>query len=337
MGAGNLRLRSRLRQSPRGRPVMSATEPSYYYTGAPRVAGIPIPSEGCVIDGSHTSDSYLSERILSEAQAYGMPVRLCDSVYWHERIAQRYDEREARAHYWQGVLALIPERSRVGLRVTDPVALADRAMSHRWAHSDASESAVDWLNEHSEGATWAIEDSCLFVEFTPWAAMSELAAEYWVCVDCYFAHHYGAHAIDREPTDDELADWHGGYLRTGHTLPNMVTDDSGALMVRDWFAGESDTPSDREPLGMVPEGWDVTDWVDSETGEGERSFDGGACDGCGSSLGGARYRLAVWHPDTPAYNEYWRACVADACDALTVESWRVHGKPRDALGTGAQR
>ena len=38
----------------------------------------------------------------------------------------------------------------------------------------------------------------------------------WVCVDCYFAHHYGATEHDGQ-----------------------------------WFAGESDTPCDREPLALL--------------------------------------------------------------------------------------
>lgn len=88
----------------------------------------------------------------------------------------------------------------------------------------------------------------------------------WVCVDCYFAHHYGAHEHDGQ-----------------------------------WFAGESDTPADREPLALLStvakyvSPWaDVTDNTDSETGEGIDPFSSSACEGCGSPLGGARYRLAVW-------------------------------------------
>lgn len=133
----------------------------------------------------------------------------------------------------------------------------------------------------------------------------------WVCVDCYFAHHYGRHSHDREPTD-ELHAWHGGYLR-GHDLPNMVSDenaenDSG-LLVREWFAGESDTPSDREPLGLL-DGLELADNTCSNhngddenectecgrTGyeDGEDTFSWRSCHGCGSTLGGSRHRLAGW-------------------------------------------
>lgn len=94
--------------------------------------------------------------------------------------------------------------------------------------------------------------------------MSADHIELWVCVDCYFAHHYGAHEHD------------------------------GA-----WFAGESDTPSDREPLGRC-HGLELTDDAygadyDGTDGSGE-GYDGFAmtsCDGCGSTLGGARYRMSA--------------------------------------------
>lgn len=85
------------------------------------------------------------------------------------------------------------------------------------------------------------------------------AAEVWVCIDCYIAHHYGA------------------------------VESDGA-----WFAGDSDTPCDREPLTLIDQDAEVTDWTDSETGEGEDDFSWSTCEGCGSTLGGSRYRLAVW-------------------------------------------
>jgi hypothetical protein len=79
-----------------------------------------------------------------------------------------------------------------------------------------------------------------------------------VCTDCYFAHHYGAHE-------------HEGQ----------------------WFAGESDSPCDDEPLSEL-DGYELADNTDSETGEGIDTFSWSSCDGCGSTLGGSRYRLAVW-------------------------------------------
>ena len=79
-----------------------------------------------------------------------------------------------------------------------------------------------------------------------------------VCVDCYFAHHYGAHEHEGE-----------------------------------WFAGESDVPCDREPLALLA-GFDLADGTDSNTGEGMETFSWRSCDGCGSTLGGARYALATF-------------------------------------------
>lgn len=78
-----------------------------------------------------------------------------------------------------------------------------------------------------------------------------------VCTDCYFAHHFGAHE-------------HEGQ----------------------WYAGDSDTPCAMEPLNRL--GFHLADNTDSETGEGIDEFSWQTCDGCGSTLGGSRYRLAVW-------------------------------------------
>lgn len=90
--------------------------------------------------------------------------------------------------------------------------------------------------------------------------------EAWVCIDCYFAHHYGTthrtHVVDGVTVSDE------------------------------WFAGESDTPCDCEPLNLL-DGCDLSDNTDSETGEGMDTFSSSYCQGCGSSLGGERYRLAA--------------------------------------------
>lgn len=79
-----------------------------------------------------------------------------------------------------------------------------------------------------------------------------------VCTDCYFAHHYGYR-------------WDG----------------------REWYAGESDEPCEREPLALLA-GYDLADNTDSETGEGIDTFSWHSCEGCGSGLGGARYRLALF-------------------------------------------
>ncbi len=93
--------------------------------------------------------------------------------------------------------------------------------------------------------------------------------EAYVCVDCYFSHHYGA------------------------------TEHEGQ-----WFAGESDAPCDREPLCKL-EGYDLADNTDSESGEGMDDFSWRSCEGCGSTLGGARYRLALFviEPDRPQVDD----------------------------------
>ena len=117
--------------------------------------------------------------------------------------------------------------------------------------------------------------------------------EAWVCTDCYFAHHYGVTTVDREATDDESHDWHGGYLRDGHSLPNIVEETDHGLTVREWFAGDSDTPCDRQPLARL-DGFDTADNTDGETGDGIHEFSWSSCDGCGSTLGGSRYRLSLW-------------------------------------------
>lgn len=82
----------------------------------------------------------------------------------------------------------------------------------------------------------------------------------WVCTDCYMAHHYGTTS---QPTAD------GGTV---------------------WYAGESDTPCDREPLTRLV-GLDAWDDTDSVTGDGMDDFSRSSCDGCGSPLGGSRFRL----------------------------------------------
>jgi len=75
----------------------------------------------------------------------------------------------------------------------------------------------------------------------------------WVCVDCYFAHHYGADSV-------EYADWgKQAYLDMANSFR------SGA----------------------------VTDDTDAETGDGYREFSKAQCDFCDSLLAGNRFRLAV--------------------------------------------
>lgn len=124
--------------------------------------------------------------------------------------------------------------------------------------------------------------------------MTELTAVQ-VCTDCYFAHHYGW----REP--------YPGQFTTG---PD--------------FGLESAV--DRQPLGLLPEighvsGGEVvtfiSDWTCSDHDANDRGpcthcgsdgFDDGittfsmsSCDGCGSRLGGSRYRLAIHWEEIPEH------------------------------------
>lgn len=121
----------------------------------------------------------------------------------------------------------------------------------------------------------------------------------WVCTDCYFAHHYGVTEVDRPATDDETSDWHGGYLRTGHSVPNVIEETDHGLVIREWFAGESDSPADRKPLGLIDDQTRLADNTsdpddDPDADAGIDDFSWRSCQGCGSTLGGSRYRLAVW-------------------------------------------
>jgi hypothetical protein len=88
----------------------------------------------------------------------------------------------------------------------------------------------------------------------------------WVCTDCYFAHHYG-------------------YLQ--HNRAYLVGPD---------FDPDKDV-AECEPLALLA-GLDLSDNVDSETENGIAEFSWTSCDGCGSRLGGSRYRLAVWKVTT---------------------------------------
>jgi ribosomal protein L37AE/L43A len=152
----------------------------------------------------------------------------------------------------------------------------------------------------------------------------------WVCVDCYFAHHYGAHSVEREPTD------HESNMRALHTSRPLAYQENRDLImsvrtmgleflddgqVREWFAGESDQRCEGgEPLGLIGDGFTVFDWTcsnhdvtDTYDDDGDRDgdttkcphcnqtghedgiteFSWSSCDGCGSHLGGSRHRLSL--------------------------------------------
>jgi hypothetical protein len=144
-----------------------------------------------------------------------------------------------------------------------------------------------------------------------------------VCVDGYFAHHYGATKVEREATDDESDKYERGYGYERELMGLVFEETEFGLLVTEWFAGESDTRCEGgEPLRRL-EGYEVSDNTcsnhyygqscekvddidsdnygenvepcehcgssDDETGIHEFSWS--SCGGCGSHLGGSRYRL----------------------------------------------
>lgn len=134
-----------------------------------------------------------------------------------------------------------------------------------------------------------------------------------VCWDCYFAHHYGITVT----ASVEAAD--GGTLEVpvGPDESIQAYIDKGCTIR--YYAGDSDTPADRVPLSRLTgrladntcSNHDVDDvYADDgdRTGEttecphcGQTGYENGIdefsrsqCDGCGSTLGGYRYRLALF-------------------------------------------
>lgn len=86
-----------------------------------------------------------------------------------------------------------------------------------------------------------------------------------VCTDCYFAHH----GLDE---DRGLHEHEGKFyeLRADGSYYEVA-----------------------EPLSRIDDTAHVFDATDSETGEGIDEFSWSSCEGCGSHLGGARYRLMI--------------------------------------------
>lgn len=135
----------------------------------------------------------------------------------------------------------------------------------------------------------------------------------WVCEDCYFAHHYGITIVAVNEIGYELPiHW--------YEMPTVLFagDATGGFR---FFAGETDSPCDRLPLGRIdaelhvadntcsnhyygqdPQPTDEHDVYDvpcehcGQNGDenGIDEFSWRSCDGCGSTLGGARYRLALF-------------------------------------------
>jgi hypothetical protein len=143
-----------------------------------------------------------------------------------------------------------------------------------------------------------------------------------VCTDCYFAHHYGCRPVPIDPVEGDTYTIFAGTGETWTVGENIVTDpgfftgcifdDNGDVTARSvhhrdnmvvavrvvrWQVGDSDDLVDLEPLRNLLD-VDLWDNTDSDTGEGIDEFSWSSCDGCGSSLGGSRYRLH-WTERTP--------------------------------------
>lgn len=134
----------------------------------------------------------------------------------------------------------------------------------------------------------------------------------WVCADCYFAHHYGVTVTATTHTAD------GGEIEVpiGPDESVQAYIDKGCTIR--YYAGDSDSPADRAPLsrltgrladatcsnhywGQDVGGWGYEgDWDPcNQCGRAGREngideFSQSQCDGCGSTLGGYRYRLALF-------------------------------------------
>lgn len=99
----------------------------------------------------------------------------------------------------------------------------------------------------------------------------------WVCVDCYFAHHgvLEDHQLEarreQEPDYEPLCELSDDELSAG-----MLWDEHECLPDTEW----DDVPGDHECE------CERIDFV-----HGDRN----PCDGCGSTLGGDREALTLWH------------------------------------------
>lgn len=137
----------------------------------------------------------------------------------------------------------------------------------------------------------------------------------WVCVDCYFTHHYGCHEHDgrwyagesdtpcesgkplRLVWDDDLSDW----TCSDHANYTAVCPGCKGLGYGTW-SSERHLPDIHRPIhectlcegtGELPIPCPHCGSSDDENGMIE--FTWSSCQGCGSHLGGSRHRLAI-HP-----------------------------------------
>ncbi len=98
---------------------------------------------------------------------------------------------------------------------------------------------------------------------------SVIVGAMWICADCYFAHHYGigSDAWDSDPQWDR----------------DMYESEIAGLDLSDWTC--ADHPNDLsvcESCGSA------------EYENGITEFSWQSCELCRSSLGGSRFRMAVW-------------------------------------------
>lgn len=95
---------------------------------------------------------------------------------------------------------------------------------------------------------------------------------YWVCVDCYETHH----GVREEWRDAPELEPLGLIPDTAEVTAGLVADEHAP-----------DCPN----IGPAGE------WIGGDECECERvEFTWSRCDGCGSTLGGAREALTVWEP-----------------------------------------
>lgn len=140
-----------------------------------------------------------------------------------------------------------------------------------------------------------------------------------VCVDCMVAHHYGWDSVeevdpadppewwigegeqrtDREPWNEIPADKFDVTDNTdsnaGYKSPGCIdTCKCGATIVYQWnpLWGWEWAHIDTGLYGCAPDDYFEVAEPTYDTGIDEFSMS--SCDGCGSHLGGARYRFALW-------------------------------------------
>lgn len=93
------------------------------------------------------------------------------------------------------------------------------------------------------------------------------ASTHWVCVDCYETHH-GVREDWREPPDREPL--------------NLIPEDAEVTAGLLWEEHDEDCPNRK-----------AREWVEECECE-HVTFSWSSCEGCGSTLGGAREALTVW-------------------------------------------